>query len=101
MEWKDELAALNARIEASQLDTAAQMSALQFLVEVLLANFIAKLDETDRAGFVDALMTVGRRTGHLKASTETEAVAMADLAVLTQERIAAIVQRAQDRARSG
>jgi hypothetical protein len=84
--------------EQTAREYAAELNALRFISEILLAHLLAHTPADSRKEFIAQVLLVGRRTDHLRARSEHEAEEIADVAVLTQQRIERLVERALERA---
>lgn len=81
----------------------AELGMLGFLIEVMLANGLASLPTAAAQDeFISRLLDVSKRTDCIPLQTdEARAVLASDIVVRMQERIAAKIEAALTRARSG
>lgn len=80
---------------------AADDYAQGFLIEVLLSHYLNHAGPENAAAIAKALIETGVRTEHFgrfESDAERRAEQFADIAVRAQERIAALVQSALERA---
>lgn len=89
---------LLAAMQSGMRRLFAIASAQEFIIEILLANFIDKLDINQSEAFVRDVMRVGSRTDHLTAKDDREAEVLADVAVMSQEHLQRLVEKALSRA---
>lgn len=92
---------LEERLEALEDDNRrlhAIASAQEFALEILLTNFMVGLSPEDRDGFAAEIIRVGSNTEHLTAPNDTAAEILADIAVQSHERLAALISKARSRA---